>query len=293
MNDVLRSKKFWVEGLIMTFGMLVAAVAVHFFLIPSKLIVGSVTGLSIVISRLSGLPVDYIIFAINAVLLILSYVLIGKEFGLKTVYTALILAPWLRFLETFFPLKESIMQDPWFDLLCFVLLLSASQAILFKINASTGGLDILAKIINKYLHINLATAVTVAGVAICSTAFLINDVRLVIMGLLGTWINGLVLNHFMTGMSSKKRVCIISKEYEKLRDYIVAEIERGVTLYEVIGGYSNEKMMELEVLLTRDEFARLMKYISKEQISSFITAGTVSEVYGLWSHKKKKKRRLL
>ena len=195
-GKLLKTKKFWWELFIMTAGMFVASIAVYFFLIPSKLIVGSITGLSLVIGKLFPiLSVGNIIFVINAILLVLSFLLIGNEFGAKTVYTALILGPFIDLLSWLFPMQESlfsttiagtgqVIADPWFDLLCFVLILSASQAILFSINASTGGLDILAKIVNKYMHINLGTAVSIAGGAICCTAFLINDVGLVIIGLL-------------------------------------------------------------------------------------------------------------
>lgn len=272
----------------MTFGMLVAAIAVHFFLVPSKLIIGSISGLSIVIYRLTDIPVSVVSFVINGFLLILAYLLIGKEFGIKTVYTALILSPWLYLLETYFPVEESIMKDPWFDLLCFVLILSAAQAVLFKINASTGGLDILAKIVNKYAHMDIGTSVTVAGAVICCSAFLINDFRFVVIGLIGTWINGLIVNHFTAGLNMKKRVCIISKDYKRLQDFIINDLVRGVTLYEVTGGYTNTKTMEIETLLTKDEFAKLMEHINNEQINAFITAGNVSEVYGFWIKDKKK-----
>lgn len=184
-GGLLKTKKFWVELIIMTLGMFVAALGVYFFLIPSKLIVGSITGLSLVIAKLLPfISVGNVIFIINAILLVLSFILIGNEFGAKTVYTALILGPMIDFLGKIFPMSESmfaqhlashgIVANPWFDLLCFVLILSASQSILFSINASTGGLDILAKIINKYTGVSLGTSVTFAGAAICCTAFAIN-----------------------------------------------------------------------------------------------------------------------
>ncbi len=287
--EILKTKKIWYELFLMTFGMLIGAIAVHFFLVPSKLIIGSISGLSIVIYNLIGVPVSIVSFIINGGLLVLAYILIGKEFGTKTVYTALILSPWLYLLEKLFPITESVMQDPWLDLLCFVVILSFVQAVLFRINASTGGLDILAKIVNKYLHIDIGTSITLSGGAICCTAFAINDFRLVIIGLIGTWINGLVLNHFTAGLNQKKRVCIISKDYLLIKDFIINEISRGVTLYEVIGGYTNEKAIELEVLLARDEFATLMKFIEDESIKAFITAGNVNEIYGNWNKPKKKK----
>ena len=296
----LKTKKFWVELFIMTIGMVITACAVYYFLVPSKLIIGTISGLSIVISGVSeklfglALPVSTVIFVINAILLVLAYILIDKEFGIKTVYTALILGPLMRILETYFPYDKyintnaevpSVMGDIWFDLCCFVLLLSAAQAVLFKINASTGGLDILAKIVNKYLHFDIGASVSVAGGIICCTAFAINPFYMVVIGLIGTWINGLVVDYFTAGLNNRKRVCIISGEHEKIKNYIVNDLSRGVTLYDVRGGYSGEKKVELEVLLTKDEFSSLMAFINTENINAFITAGNVSEVYGLWGDK--------
>ncbi|MBF1384895.1 YitT family protein [Prevotella aurantiaca] len=299
-GGLLKTKKFWVELVIMTLGMFVAALGVYFFLIPSKLIVGSITGLSIVISKLLPIiSVGNVIFIINAFLLVLSFLLIGNEFGAKTVYTALILGPMVDLIGKFVPMTESmftqhlanggLVTNPWFDLLCFVLVLSASQSILFSINASTGGLDILAKIINKYTGINLGTSVTVAGGAICCTAFAINPPYLVIIGLIGTWMNGLILNHFMMGMNMRNRVFIISKEYERIQDYAINTLHRGVTMHEVIGGFSHQKSIQLEIILNNEELSSLMAFLAKEDIDSFCTTDTVSEVRGLWNKSKKSK----
>ena len=277
----------------MTLAMGLAAVAVHYFMQPSGLVVGSISGLSIVLYRLTGIPVSVMTFSINLILLILAYFLIGKEFGVKTVYTALILSPWLALLEWIdghFGIDPASLfnfpngNDYWFYMLGFVLILSATQAILFNINASTGGLDIIAKIVNRYLHIDIGTSVTVAGAAICCSAFFIpgNSLYLILLGFIGTWINGIVVDHFTAGLNAKKRVCIISPDYEKLRDYIVNTLTRGCTLYSVKGGYSNEDKYELQTILTNEEFAKLMEKIKDENIHAFITAGRVSEVYGLW-----------
>ena len=300
--QILKTWKFWKELIIMTVGMAVAAASVYYFLMPSKLVVGSITGLSIVIGNLLdaagiGIKVSQVIVIINAILLVLAWLLIGKEFGAKTVYTALILGPLVDMWEKVLPIESllepgqtSLMNDPWFDLLCFVLILSASQTILFHINASTGGLDILAKIVNKYMHIDIGTSVTIAGAVICCTAFAINPFRLVVIGLIGTWINGLALDYFTAGMNRRKRVCIISKDYERIREYIIKDLVRGCSMYEVTGGYSGEKSMEIQALLTKDEFADLMEYLKDNDIHSFITAGNVSEVYGLWHQKNRHKK---
>ena len=316
-NDIFReigqalvSKKFWVELLIMTLGMVMTAICVYYFLVPSKLIVGSISGLSIVLTNIfQGIGVNIslsmMITVINAILLILAYLLIGKEFGLKTVYCALILGPLTKVCEWVYPWENlatpnmgvdpssafSVMGNPWFDLLCCVVILSAAQTLMFSINASTGGLDILAKIVNKYLHFDMGKSVSVAGAIICLTAFAINPFQMVIIGLIATWINGLVVNMFTANLNQRKRVCIVSKDYDRIRRYIIDDLDRGCTLYEVIGGYTNEKSIELEALLTNDEFSKLMEFLGKNEINAFTTAGNVSEVYGLWAKDRRRTRK--
>ncbi|MBR4479180.1 MAG: YitT family protein [Bacteroidales bacterium] len=300
--ETLKNWKFWKELIIMTLGMLVGAAAVNYFLVPSKIIIGSISGLSIVLAAVFegigiSIKVSTVIVIINAILLVLAYVLIGSEFGLKTVYTALILGPLMDLWEKIYPVanfltepgQTSIMNDPWFDLLCFVLLLSISQSILFNINASTGGLDILGKIVNKYFHLDIGTSVSVAGIIICCSAFAINPFRMVVIGILGTFINGLCIDYFTASINKRKRVCIISSEHERIREFIIEKLQRGCSLYEVTGGYSGEKNMEIQALLTQEEFANLMAFMKDSEIKAFTTAGNVSEVYGLW-HQHSRKR---
>jgi len=302
MNSILKylgTFKFWKELFIMTAGMMIAAGAVYYFMIPGKLVLGSITGLSIVISNLFGMAgitikVSVVVTVINAVLL-LAWMLIGKEFGAKTVYTALILGPLLELWEKICPYQRlmepgmtSVMGDPLLDLICFVLLVSISQTILFRINASTGGLDILAKIVNKYLHLDIGVSVTVAGAVICCTAFAINPFRLVVTGLVGTWLNGLALDHFTASLNKRKRVCIIAKDHELIREFIIDKLHRGCSMYEVKGGFSGEVNIEVQALLTQDEFAKVMNFIRTRNIQAFITAGNVSEIYGLWNKEHRK-----
>ncbi|MBO7069917.1 MAG: YitT family protein [Bacteroidales bacterium] len=291
--------KFWKELIIMTLGMMIGAAGVYYFMVPGKLVIGTISGLSIVLSNVFAgmgitIKVSWLITGINAFLLVLAWILIGKEFGAKTVYTAMILGPLMDFWEWVLPYEKllgpgqtSVMGDIWFDLVCFVFLLSFSQSVLFHINASTGGLDIIAKIVNKYLHFDIGTSVAVAGAIIGLSAFAINPFRMVVIGLIGTWINGLVLDHFTASINRKKRVCIVSRDYEKIRKYIVDELHRGCSLYPMKGGYSLEDSLEIQVLLTRDEFAKLLDFVKKENLHTFITAGNVSEVYGKWNAKHK------
>ena len=336
----LGTLKFWKELLMMTVGMSFGAIAVYYFLMPSHLIVGSISGLSIVLNTLFGgnaTTFSYWVMGINAFLLLLAFILIGNEFGAKTVYTAMILGPLTQVWDRIYPytnlthkvienpeilsqlqaghqvldpnghpyllsrsgevleqVRDSVMSgamgmgDVWFDLICFVLLLSACQAFLFRINASTGGLDILGKIVNKYLHFDIGTSVAIGGIIICCTAFLINDFRMVVIGIIGTWINGLAIDYFTASLNKRKRVCIISNEPDRIRLFIINDLVRGCSLYKLQGGYSGEEQVEIQVLLTQNEFSALMEFVRNNKIHAFITAGNCSEVYGLWfKHKKK------
>lgn len=335
----LGTLKFWRELLMMTAGMSLGAAAVYYFLMPSHLIVGSISGLSIVLNTLIDGNADtfsYLVMGINAFLLLLAFILIGNEFGAKTVYTAMILGPLTQLWDRIYPytnlthkvidapeilaqlqagqavmdanghpyllsrsgevleqVRDSVMSggigmgDVWFDLICFVLLLSACQAFLFRINASTGGLDILGKIVNKYLHFDIGTSVAIGGIIICCTSFLINDFRMVVIGIIGTWINGLAIDYFTASLNKRKRVCIISNEHDRIRHFIIDDLVRGCSLYKVQGGYSGEENIEIQVLLTQDEFSSLMAFVRDNNIHAFITAGNCSEVYGLWfKHRK-------
>jgi uncharacterized membrane-anchored protein YitT (DUF2179 family) len=339
LSHAVRTLKFWRELLIMTLGMSLGAAAVYYFLMPSHLIVGSIPGLSIVLNTLIGGTADtfsYWVMSINAFLLLLAFILIGNEFGAKTVYTAMILGPLTQVWDRIYPytnlthkvidapevmaqlqagqtvldpngnpyilnragevmerVRDSVMsgglgmEDVWFDLICFVLLLSACQAVLFRINASTGGLDILGKIVNKYLHFDIGSSVAIGGIIICCTAFLINDFRMVVIGIIGTWINGLAIDYFTASLNKRKRVCIVSAEPERVRKYIVEDLVRGCSLYKVQGGYSGEEHVEIQTILTQDEFSSVMAFIRNNNIKAFITAGNCSEVYGLWIRHKK------
>ncbi|MDY6182183.1 MAG: YitT family protein [Candidatus Cryptobacteroides sp.] len=296
----LSQKKFWIEIVALVAALLVGAAAVYYFLIPGNLILGSISGLAMVICSLLesagiAMKVSVMVLILNAFLLILAYVFLGPEVGLKTIIASLLLGPFMdlwawicpydRLIE---PGLTSVMGDPIFDLLGFVLLLGASQAFLFRINAPTGGLDIVAMIMKKYLHWDIGTSVTVSGVIVCLSSFLVNPFRLVVIGLIGTWFNGIVVDYFTVSLNKRKRVCIISNEYEKIRQYIISTLCRGCSMYEVKGGFKETPGVEIQTILTQGEFASLMEFVRKEDIHAFITAGNCSEIYGLWRPNRKK-----
>ena len=292
--------KFWKELMIMTAGLLVGAAAVYYFLIPSKIVIGTISGLAMVLNSLiPAIKVSQFVLIMNVILVAAAVLIVGKGFGLKSILASIFLGPAMDLCEWIYPYtrllepgQTSVMGDPWFDLCCFVLMLSASQAFLFRINASTGGLDIVAMIISKLTHIEIGTCVTFAGAIVCLTGFFIpgNTFRMVVIGIIGTCLNGLAIDYFMSSLNKRKRVCIVSKDNEIIRKFIIEQLVRGCTLYEIKGGYSGERGVEIQALLTQHEYGRLMEYIEKNHIQAFITAGNCSEIHGKWfQHKLQKK----
>lgn len=273
-----RNSLIW-EYLIITLGTLVIAGAVFFFLIPSHLAVGSISGLAVVLSRFIPVNVSYLTFGLNAICLMLGFLLIGNEFGVKTVYTSLLMPGFLWLLERLFPDFRSLTADPFLDMLCYCFVVSAGLALLFLRNASSGGLDIAAKILNKYFRMELGVAMSVSGLAVALLSALCYDSRTVIISLMGTYFNGVILDKFIFGMDGKKKMCIISSHFEEIRDFILNTLHSGATVYEAIGAYGDmPHRPELQVIVDKSEYAAIMKFMEKTDPTAFITVYTVKKI---------------
>lgn len=288
----LKTRKFWFELIVMTVAVFICAVAIYYFLYPSGLITGSATGIAIVFNRLlPAISIGNYILIINVSLLVIAFFVLGPEFGAKTVYTSIILGPFVDLLDAIAPTDRSIFAvqiagetylNPWSDALCFVLIIGIAQAILFSVNASTGGLDIVGKIVTKYTHIPIGTSVSLVGIITCFTAFLTSTVDMVLIGIVVTWINGLLIDYFMNKMSVKIRVMVVVDDPTLTRDYILHTINRGVTIHEVYGGYTGKKKYQLETELDQRDFTKLRQYLSTSPEDTFVIADPVSDVYGIW-----------
>ena len=271
-------KSILIEINILTIAIAIIAVAVYFFLVPSHTSISSMSGLGIVLSNFVPLPLSAITMILNVVLLIIGFFTCGKEFGLKTVYTSVMLPVFLGIFENIFPNIGSITDSQELDVLCYILVVSVGLSILFNRNASSGGLDIVAKIINKYLHMELGKAMSLSGMCVALSAALVYDKKTVVLSVLGTYFNGIVLDHFIFDHNIKRRVCIITKKEEKLRQFIVRDLHSGATIYEAIGAYNMEKRNEIITIVDKGEYQKLMKYINQEDPEAFITVYTVSDM---------------
>ena len=248
------------ETSILTVAVAIIAAAVYFFLVPSHASVSSISGLGIVLSNFIPLPLSAITMILNVVLLIIGFFTCGREFGVKTVYTSVMLPLFLGVFEGIFPDFGSMTNSQELDVLCYVLVVSVGLSILFNRNASSGGLDIVAKIMNKYLHMDLGKAMSLSGMCVALSAALVYDKKTVVLSVLGTYFNGLVLDHFIFDHNIKRRVCIITKKEEEMRQFIIHDLHSGATIYESIGAYNMEKRNEIITIVDKGEYQKPVSY---------------------------------
>lgn len=275
----MNPKKILSEWFIITFGTVIAASAVFFFLIPSHLAVGSISGLAIILANFIPLKISAITMGLNVALLVVGLIFIGRDFGIKTIYTSVLMPVVLAVLEILFPDMQSIMGDVFLDMLLYIFTVSIGLAILFNRNASSGGLDIIAKLLNKYLRMDLGKAMSLAGICTALTAALVYDAKTVLLSILGTYLNGIVLDHFIFGFNIKRRVCILSNKEADIEAFILHTLHSGATIYEPVGAYDHQIRREIITIVDKNEYIQLMNYISKTDPSAFVTVYNVNEVF--------------
>ena len=278
MKKQINCKEVVWELFTLTAAVAIIAAAVYFFLVPSHASVSSITGLGIILTNFIPLPLSVITMVLNVVLLIIGFITCGREFGTKTVYTSILLPVFIGIFERIFPNIGSLTKTQELDVLCYVLVVSVGLSILFNMNASSGGLDIVAKIMNKYLHIELGKAMSLAGMCVALSAALVYDKKTVVLSVLGTYFNGMVVDHFIFGQNLKRRVCIITKYEEELRNFILHELHSGATIYDAIGAYNLDKRHEIITIVDKNEYQKLMNYINNLDPKAFITVYTVADM---------------
>ena len=279
----MKTKKNFIKNIIFEFiiinvGAAIAAAAIFFFMIPSHVVVGSGSALAMVLSNFIEIPVSGIMLIINVVLLTLGFLLIGPEFGIKTVYSAIMVPAYMGLFELLLPDFQSLTNDPLLDMVGYILVVGVGSAILFSQNASSGGLDIVAKIMNKYLKMELGRAMSISGIAVALTSAFVYDTKTVVLSVIGTYFCGMMLDYFIFGMGLKRRVCIISSKHDEFVRYIVHELHSGATIYESYGAYDNTPRKEIVTIVDKSEYRRLMEFIRKNDPKVFITVYSVNEM---------------
>ncbi len=266
------------EFLIITVGTAIIAAAVYFFMLPSHVTVGSASALALVISNFVPLPVSAITFLLNMILLLIGFLLIGPEFGIKTVYASVLLPAIMRVYEVAFPDFQSLTADPFIDTIGYILTVGIGLALLFSCNASSGGLDIVAKLMNRYLRMDLGKAMSVSGMLVALSSALCYDKKTVVLSVIGTYFGGIIVDHFIFGLNLKRRVCILSPKADEITQFILHELHSGASLYEATGAYDNKVRKEIITIVDNQEYKKLMDYVRKTDPTAFVTVYSVSEI---------------
>jgi uncharacterized membrane-anchored protein YitT (DUF2179 family) len=272
------NKKNVKEWFAITVGTIIVAMAVYFFMLPSHVTVGSATALAMVISNFVPMDVSVITMLMNLVLLAVGFLLIGPEFGAKTVYCAILLPSILWVFERIFPDVQSITQDPFLDVICYILIVGVGLSLLFSCNASSGGLDIIAKLMNKYLRMDLGQAMSVSGMLVALSSALCYDKKIVVISVLGTYFGGLMVDHFIFGLNIKRKVCILSPKVDEILNFILHDLHSGASMYDLIGAYDKQVKREIVTIVDKNEYRRLMDFVKKTDPKAFMTVYSVNEV---------------
>ena len=272
------TKENIIDFIMITLGTFIISISVFFFMIPSNLSIGSVSGLSIVISNFIPFNVSTISMVINILLLIFGFITIGKEFGIKTVYTSILLPIFIAIFEHIFPNNLSLTQDQTLDAICYCVIVSIGTAMLFNRNASSGGLDIIGKFLNKYFHVEVGKGIALSGMLVAISSILVYDMKTMIISILATYFSGIVLDNFLFGSTIKKRVCIISQKYQQILDFILNDLHSGATTYHAYGAYSDKMNIEINVIVDKNEYIKLINYITSVDPDAFVTIYAVNEM---------------
>ena len=266
------------EFAMITVGTVIVAAAVFFFMLPSHVSVGSGAALAMVLSNFIPLSVSAITLIMNVGLLLIGFLLVGPEFGAKTIYCSILMPLVMGIFEWIFPNFQSITQDPLLDVICYILVVGFGLAMLFPRNASSGGLDIVAKIMNKYLKMDLGKAMSLSGMLVALSSALCYDSKTVVLSLLGTYFGGMIVDHFIFDNNIKRRVCVISQHLDTIIHFVLHELHSGATLNEIIGAYDNTPRREMIAIVDKQEYKLLMDYVRKVDPKAFVTVYSVSEM---------------
>ena len=251
-------------------GTFIIAFGVYFFMNPYHIMCGSVTGLAIVLINFIPVPLSVMTFILNVICIILAFVFIDRKFGVKIIFISLLLPAIIFVFETFFPNPQSLTGNLALDAIAMITVICFGQAILFNANAASGGLDIIAKMMNKYLHMELGKAIVIAGAVTVASSYFAYDIQTVVIGFMTTYFSGILLDYFIDGFTGKIRVCIISKHNDEIKRYVIEELQRGITVYTAVGGYSGEPRNELCAVLTKKEYGQLMRIHSLQSPTSSV-----------------------
>lgn len=262
-----------------TIGIIILAVALQFFYYPNDIAAGGVSGFALILHSYTGLSTALVMNIFNIVLFILAFVLIGREFIARSVFASFGLSFALAILEKLFP-GFAVTKDPVLAIICGSTLAAFGMAMVFNENSSTGGTDIIAKILNKYIRIEIGKCLLIADCVVIILALLTFGIEESLYGLIACIITGILIDKFIEGFNGCKQVIIISEKSKEIQEYIINEIDRGCTKLIGTGAYSDKKVNILYVVVHGKQFITLKNKIREIDHKAFITVSDAKEVLG-------------
>ena len=266
---------------ITTLASIVVSAGVYFFMVPYNLTIGGTAGLSIALSKFfPEISVGVFQLGINIILFILAFLLIGAEFGGLSIYATIVVSVSLIGFEKMFPNIKPLVDTPFMSMIVGVGVTAIGIALTLNQNASTGGTDIVGKILNEYIHVDISVGVFIADFSVVVMGYFAYGINAAMYAIVGILFNAVVIDKVLTGYKTRIKVYINSRKWEGINDYILNVIVRGSTLYEVKGGYNKSERVMVETILTRPEYIKLMNFIREFDDTAFVNVATVNEVSG-------------
>jgi uncharacterized membrane-anchored protein YitT (DUF2179 family) len=269
------------EFLLINLGLFFTAAGIHFFKAPNHFATGGVSGISIIVAEFfKNLNVGALMLIINIVFLFVGFIFLGWDFTKKTIYSSLILSGMVWALDYFFPLSSTLTNDKLLELIFAVGLPAVGSAIVFNMNASTGGTDIVAKLLSKYTSLDIGKALMGSDFLITVMAGIVFGIQVGMYSVLGLVMKGFIVDNVIEGFNIRKVVVIVSNKPEEIKEYIIRNIHRGATIHTAYGAYSNEEKHVITTVMNRKQAFDLRNYIHKVDSKAFITITNSSETIG-------------
>ena len=273
------SKGNFKDFVLITIGILLVAISVVYFFDPNNIAAGGITGLAIVIKHyIPFISIGPLVLMMDGVLFIIALILIGPKFGAKSIYCSLLLSTSMWVMQKFLPFN--VTDDLMLATIFGTLIAAGGMAIVFNANASSGGTDIIAKILNKFFHFDIGKSLLMVDFLVTLLGAITFGIKMGLYGLLAVIINGVVIDKIIAGFKVKSEITIISEKNKEISKYILEDLERGCTFIKGVGGFTGKDTAMLYTVLDRSEFIKLKKYISEIDKFAFITVGEVHEVMG-------------
>lgn len=267
--------------MLINLGLVIMTIGLYFFLMPSNLAVGGATGLAMILNYLIPvIPMGVILAILNIILFVTAFIVLGSDFGGYTVYASLALSLMIAIFEFAVPMAEPFTDDLFINLIFGIVISGVGMGIVFNQNSSTGGTDIIAKIINKYTHMDIGKSLLASDFFITLFAGVVFGARLGMYALLGIAINSVIIDKMIAGFNVKVNMIIISTEVDSINDFIITELDRGTTIYHAEGGYSGEDKRVINTIVSRSEYIKIRDYVKKVDHKAFISVSHVTEVEG-------------